>query len=178
MKRGYVCLVFQPLSVVMHDSNQLNKFWMSCSSINQKRLQEYKTILEWHSFIWSAKNLLKTWNVFFLHPCLLHFFPNLWNVILLLKKIIWLSLISLPFLWKKYKILTSIPQNLVIYQIENLCHHIEHVLFYMWLKYGAIWTNIVIPIDYLLIKLHSETQFLNHLSKHLKTCFNHPNQST
>jgi hypothetical protein len=58
---------------------------------------------------------------------------------------------------KKKEILTSIPQNLVIYQIEYLCHHIEHVSIYMWLKYGAIWTNIVIPINSLLIKLCDET---------------------
>jgi len=36
MKRGYVCLGFQPINVIMNDLNQLNKFWMSCSSINQK----------------------------------------------------------------------------------------------------------------------------------------------
>jgi hypothetical protein len=36
MKGGYVCLSFQRINVIMNDSNQLNKFWMSCSSINQK----------------------------------------------------------------------------------------------------------------------------------------------
>jgi hypothetical protein len=36
MKGGYVCLNFQPINIVMNDSIQLNKFWMSCSSINQK----------------------------------------------------------------------------------------------------------------------------------------------
>jgi hypothetical protein len=39
---------------------------------------------------------------------------------------------------KKSKILTSIQQNLVIYHTKNLCHHIEHTLFYLWSKYGAI----------------------------------------
>jgi hypothetical protein len=40
---------------------------------------------------------------------------------------------------KKFKILTLIPQNLVIYHTENLCHHIlEHILYYLWLKYGTI----------------------------------------
>jgi hypothetical protein len=39
---------------------------------------------------------------------------------------------------KKSKILTLIPQNLVIYHTKNLCHHIRHTLFYLWLKYGAI----------------------------------------
>jgi hypothetical protein len=37
MKGGYVCLGFQQINVVMNDSNQLNKFWISYSNIlNQK----------------------------------------------------------------------------------------------------------------------------------------------
>jgi hypothetical protein len=36
MKGGYVCLGFQPISVIMNDSNQLNNFWISSSSINEK----------------------------------------------------------------------------------------------------------------------------------------------
>jgi hypothetical protein len=36
MEGGYVYSIFHPISVIMNDSNQLNKFWMSCSSINQK----------------------------------------------------------------------------------------------------------------------------------------------
>jgi hypothetical protein len=39
---------------------------------------------------------------------------------------------------KKYKILTSIPQNLMIDHTTNLCHHMEHILFDLWLKYGEI----------------------------------------
>jgi len=39
---------------------------------------------------------------------------------------------------KKSKILTSIPQYLMIYHIKKLCHHIKHTLLHMWLKYGAI----------------------------------------
>jgi hypothetical protein len=27
---------------------------------------------------------------------------------------------------------------------KNLCHQIEHTLFYLWLKYEAIQTNIII----------------------------------
>jgi hypothetical protein len=34
MKGGYVCLNFQLINVIINDSNQMNKFWMSCSSIN------------------------------------------------------------------------------------------------------------------------------------------------
>jgi hypothetical protein len=33
---GYVCLCLQLISVIINDPNQLNKFWMPCSSINQK----------------------------------------------------------------------------------------------------------------------------------------------
>jgi len=34
---------------------------------------------------------------------------------------------------------TSITStNLVIYHTKNLCHHIEHILFYFWFKYGTI----------------------------------------
>ncbi len=65
-----------------------------------------------------------------------------------------------------------IPQNLVIY---HMCHHIEHTSFYLWLKYGAIGTNIASPVESFLIKLHSEIWYPNHFSRHLKTCFNHPN---
>jgi hypothetical protein len=39
---------------------------------------------------------------------------------------------------KKSKILASISQNLAIDHTKNLCHHIEHTLFYLWLKYGEI----------------------------------------
>ncbi len=35
MKRGYVCLSFQPISGIMNYSNQLNFFLMSCSSIKK-----------------------------------------------------------------------------------------------------------------------------------------------
>jgi hypothetical protein len=38
MKGGYAYFGFQPINFMMNDSNQLNKFWMSCSSINQKGL--------------------------------------------------------------------------------------------------------------------------------------------
>jgi hypothetical protein len=36
MKMGYVSLDFQLTSVIMNDSNQLNKFWISYSSVNKK----------------------------------------------------------------------------------------------------------------------------------------------
>jgi hypothetical protein len=46
--------------------------------------------------------------------------------------------INAYFLMKNSKTLTLIPQNLVIYHTKNLCHHIEHILLYLWLKYGTI----------------------------------------
>jgi hypothetical protein len=49
--------------------------------------------------------------------------------------------------YEKSKILTSLPQNLIICHTKNLCHHIEHTLFYLWLKYGKFWINIVNPIE-------------------------------
>jgi len=44
MKGGYVCLRFQLISVIMNDSNQLNTFWMLYSSINPKKMQDYKML--------------------------------------------------------------------------------------------------------------------------------------
>ncbi len=63
MKGGYVCVCFQPINVIINDSNQLNIFWMSYSSIDQKRMQENFDIPEWHIFIWSAKTLLKFFKI-------------------------------------------------------------------------------------------------------------------
>jgi hypothetical protein len=59
MKGGYVCLGFQPISVIVNDFNQLNKFWMSYSTINQKGMHDYLDIKKWHTFIWSVKNPIK-----------------------------------------------------------------------------------------------------------------------
>ncbi len=58
-KGGYVCLSFQPINIIMNDLNQLNCFWISCSSINQKRIHDYFDIPKWHNSIWSAKTILK-----------------------------------------------------------------------------------------------------------------------
>jgi hypothetical protein len=27
----------------------------------------------------------------------------------------------------------------MFYNIENLCHHVQHIFFYFWLKYEEIW---------------------------------------
>jgi hypothetical protein len=81
MKAWYVCLGFQPINVIINDSNQLNKLWMFCSSINQKGMEDYFDILEWHTFNWSAKTLLKTSNnVFFFTLAYTILLSKPWNV--------------------------------------------------------------------------------------------------
>jgi hypothetical protein len=69
-----------------------------------------------------------------------------------IQKINLIVFINASFLRKKSKILTSIPQTLVIYHTKNLCHHIKHILFYLWLKYGEIGTNIASLIEFFSIK--------------------------
>jgi len=59
MKGGYVCLGFQSINVIMSDSNQLNKFWMIFSSINQKRIHDYLDILKIAYFHSECENLIK-----------------------------------------------------------------------------------------------------------------------
>jgi len=67
MEGGYVCLGFQSINVIMNDLNQLNKFWMSYSNINQKK----NVVLLWQSimtyFHLECQNLIKKLkNVLFL----------------------------------------------------------------------------------------------------------------
>jgi hypothetical protein len=90
------------------------------------------------------------------------------------KKINLIILIYITFLMKKIQD-SLIPQNLVIYHTKHLYHHIKHIIFYVWLKYGAILINIASFVESFSIVMCSGTRFLNHLSRHLKTCFNHPN---
>jgi hypothetical protein len=76
---------------------------------------------------------------------------------------------------KKSKILTLVPQNLVIDHSKNLCHHIKHNLFYLWVYMEKIEQMLLILLNLFLTKLHNGTRFLSHLLGHLKTCFKHPN---
>jgi len=76
---------------------------------------------------------------------------------------------------KKIKILTLIPQNLVIDHIKNVFHHIEHTLFYLWVNMGKFEQMLLVLLSLFLTKLHNGAWFLSHLSRHLKTCFKHPN---
>jgi hypothetical protein len=154
MKGGYVYLGFQPTNVIMNDSNQLNFIWMPYSNINKKGMQDYFHISKWYTFIWSAKTLLETSNI------VLIFAPTSPILILnpleckfVINKINLIIFINTSMIWKKSKILTLIPQNLVIYQTKNLCHRIEHTLFYLCSKNGAIWINIVSFVESFLIKL-------------------------
>jgi hypothetical protein len=59
MKGGYVCLGFQPINVIMNDLNQLNKFWMSCLIINQRRMEDFLNIPKMTYFHLECQNLIK-----------------------------------------------------------------------------------------------------------------------
>jgi hypothetical protein len=100
MKGGYVCLGFQPISVIMIDSNQLNKFWMSCSSINQKGMHDHLNIPKWHIYICSAKTLLKNQIMSFFSPTSPIFHSKPLECKFLIKKLIWLSLSTHMFYGK------------------------------------------------------------------------------
>jgi hypothetical protein len=58
---------------------------------------------------------------------------------------------------KKSKILTLVPQNLVIDHIKNVCHHIEHILFYLWVNMGKFEQMLLIMLNLFLTKLHNGT---------------------
>jgi hypothetical protein len=34
-----------------------------------------------------------------------------------------------------------------VWNIKDLWHHVQHILFYLWLKYKSIWTIIIIFVD-------------------------------
>jgi hypothetical protein len=48
---------------------------------------------------------------------------------------------------KVFEILIWIPKNQVFYNTKNLCHHVENILIYLWLKCEINSTIIVIIID-------------------------------
>ncbi len=105
MKGGYVSLNFQPINVIMNDSNQLNKFWMSYSSINQKGMHDYLDIPKWHTFIWSAETLLKTSNtIFFFAPTSPIFLSKPLECKFVINKINLIVLINTFVLWKNLKL--------------------------------------------------------------------------
>jgi hypothetical protein len=71
-------------------------------------------------------------------------------------------IINVAFLMKIFKILTSIPQNILFYNTKTLCHHVEHthththiiqILISFWLEYEVIITNIIIHTNSFLVKL-------------------------
>jgi len=60
-ERGICMFRLQPISVIINGSNQLNKFWMSCSSITKKECIIFINS-KMRYFNWNAKILLKTSN--------------------------------------------------------------------------------------------------------------------
>jgi hypothetical protein len=58
---------------------------------------------------------------------------------------------------KKSKILALVPQNLVIDDIKNVCHHIKHTLFYLWVNMGKFKQMLLILLNHFLTKLHNGT---------------------
>jgi hypothetical protein len=100
MKGGYVCLGFQPINVIMNDSNQLNKFWMSCSNINKKGMQDYLDIPKWHTYIQSAKTRLKISNNYFFAPMFLIFLSKPVKCRFIILKINLIVLIDISILLK------------------------------------------------------------------------------
>jgi hypothetical protein len=112
------------------------------------------TFPKWHIFIWSVRTLLKFKWCQLLHPRLLYFFPNLWNVI---NKFNSIFLINAIFFMKKIQDYSINFKKLMIYHTNTLCHHTKHTLLYLWLKYGTIWTNIVNHVEFILINLWNGT---------------------
>jgi len=159
----------------VNDSNQLNKFWMFCSSITKNECMITKHFDKWHTFIWSAKTLLKNQVMSFFAPIFPILLSKSFECNFIIKKINLIILIHTTFFMKKIQDSKLVPQNLVIYHTKHLCCHVKHILFYLWLKYGAIWINIANFVESFSIVMCSGTWFLSHLSWHLKTCFNHPN---
>jgi hypothetical protein len=84
-------------------------------------------------------------------------------------------LINVALLMKRIQDSSINSKKIGFYITKNLCHHVEHILFDLWLKYESIWVNIIILVDYFSIKLHSGTTFLKHVIGHLRTRLNHQN---
>jgi hypothetical protein len=104
-----------------------------------------------------------TFFIFPLQPLECKIFINKINIIIFINVVFLMKKIqdSNILIWKKSS----------FYNTKILCHHVEHILFYLWLKHESIWTNIVIPINSFSIKLrmgqHSWNMF--------KVMFNHSN---
>jgi hypothetical protein len=47
---------------------------------------------------------------------------------------------------KKIQIFSINSKKIIFYITKILCHHVEHTLFYLWLKYESIWTNVLIHL--------------------------------
>jgi hypothetical protein len=74
---------FQPISVIVNNSNQLKKKFNVMFKYKPKKNARLQNILRITYFHFECQNLIETSNnVLFLDPCLLYFIPNLLNVIL------------------------------------------------------------------------------------------------
>jgi hypothetical protein len=98
-KGRYVCLGFQLINVVMDVSNQLNKFWMSYSNINQ--MQDYKTFPKWHTLIWSVKTVFKHQIMSFFAPTSPIFLLKTLECNFIIKKMNLIFFINATFFMKK-----------------------------------------------------------------------------
>jgi len=159
----------------VNDSNQLNKFWTFCSSITKNECMITKHFDKWHTFIWSAKTLLKNQIMSFFAPTLPILLSKSFECNFIIKKINLIILIHTTFFMKKIQDSNINSTKFGDLSYKTFMSSYKHILFYLWLKYGAIWINIANFIESFSIVTCSGTWFLSHLSWHLKTCFNHPN---
>jgi hypothetical protein len=91
-------------------------------------MYDYLDNLKWHTFIWSAKTLLKTSkNVIFWTHISYTSFQTL-ECKFVTKKFNLIVLINASILWK-IQDSNIIPQNLVIDHTKHLCHDIEQFYF-------------------------------------------------
>jgi hypothetical protein len=69
------------------------------------------------------------------------------------------------------KILKLITHNLVVYNNKKLCHHVKHNLFYFWLEYESIWTNIDILLFHFFLSNYVDGPNHKHCLRTLKDIF-------
>jgi hypothetical protein len=136
MKGGYVCLDFQPISVIVNNSNQLKTKFNVIFKYKPKKNARLQNILRITYFHLECQNRIETSNiVLFLDPCLLYFFPNLFECNFVINKINLIIFINVALFIKKIQD-SNINSTKLGDNTKNLCYHIEHTLLYLWLKYG------------------------------------------
>jgi hypothetical protein len=132
------------------------------------------TFLEWQYLIWSAKVLVKIFlNVLFLKSTSPLFSPKPLECKMIININNIIVLINVTFLMKKIQDSSINSKKFGFLYYQKFMPSYRHTLFYFWLKYESLWTNIVIIVDSFSIKLRSGTMFLKRVPRHLKTCLNH-----